>query len=201
MIKNVIFDIGNVLTDFRWRGFLQDKGFSEEMIDRIAKASVMNPAWNELDRGEWTEEQIIEAFIAADPEIEEELRLAFGQISGMVTPREYAIPWVKGLKAAGFGVYYLSNFSRKAEQECSESLSFLPYTDGGILSYQDKLIKPDERIYRLLLDRFGLQAQECVFIDDTLKNIEGGQACGIRGVWFQSYEQAVEELRKMGVEW
>lgn len=201
MIRNVIFDIGNVLTDFRWREFLQDKGFSEEMIDRIAKASVRNPVWNELDRGEWTEEEILQAFIDADPEIEPQLRQAFGQIRGMVTPRDYAIPWVKGLKAAGYGVYYLSNFSRKAELECGESLSFLPYTDGGILSYQDKLIKPDARIYYLLLDRFDLRAEECVFIDDTLKNIEAGEACGIRGIRFQSLEQVTEALRKLGVEW
>lgn len=201
MIQNVIFDIGNVLTDFRWREFLQDKGFSEEMVDRIAKASVLNPAWNELDRGEWTDEEILNAFIAADPDIEEELRTAFGQISGMVTPREYAIPWVKQLKEAGYGVYYLSNFSGKAERECSESLRFLPYTDGGILSYRDKLIKPDPRIYKLLLDRFGLRAEECVFIDDTPKNIEAGEACGIKGICFQSYEQTRTALGRMGVEW
>lgn len=201
MIKNVIFDIGNVLTDFRWKEFLQDKGFSEKMIDRIAKASILSPSWNELDRGEWTEEEIVSAFIAADPEIEEELRFAFGQIRGMVTPREYAIPWVKGLKAAGYGVYYLSNFSKKAEEECSESLSFLPFTDGGILSYRDKLTKPDAKIYRLLLDRFGLRAGECVFIDDTMRNIEAGEACGIKGICFQTYEQVKTDLEKLGVKW
>lgn len=201
MIRNVIFDIGNVLTDFRWKEFLQDKGFSEEMIDRIAEASVLNPVWNELDRGEWSDEQIMEAFIAADPEIEEELRLAFGNVKGMVTPRDYAIPWVKRLKQSGYGVYYLSNFSRKAEEDCKDALTFIPFTDGGILSYRDKLIKPDPRIYELLLDRFGLKAEECVFIDDTMRNIEACEACGIKGICFQSYEQVRDDLRKLGVEW
>ena len=51
MIRNVIFDIGNVLTDFRWKGFLEDKGFDEEMVARIARASVLTPFWNEADRG------------------------------------------------------------------------------------------------------------------------------------------------------
>ncbi len=56
MIRNIIFDIGNVLTDFRWREFLADKGFDQEMIGRIARASVMGPYWDELDRGEWSDE-------------------------------------------------------------------------------------------------------------------------------------------------
>ena len=119
----------------------------------------------------------------------------------MVTPRDYAIPWVKRLKQSGYGVYYLSNFSRKAEEDCKDALTFIPFTDGGILSYRDKLIKPDPRIYELLLDRFGLKAEECVFIDDTMRNIEAGEACGIKGICFQSYEQVRDDLRKLGVEW
>ena len=200
MIRNVIFDIGNVLTDFRWKEFLQDKGFSEEMIDRIAEASVLNPVWNELDRGEWSDEQIMEAFIAADPEIEEELRLAFGNVKGMVTPRDYAIPWVKRLKQSGYGVYYLSNFSYKAYVECAEALDFLPYTDGGILSYRDRVIKPGREIYDLLLSRYGLKAEESVFLDDTLKNVEAAREYGFYGICFKTREQAEEELRKLGVE-
>ena len=200
MIRNVIFDIGNVLTDFRWKEFLQDKGFSEEMIDRIAEASVLNPVWNELDRGEWSDEQIMEAFIAADPEIEEELRLSFGEVKGMVTPRDYAIPWVKRLKQSGYGVYYLSNFSYKAYVECAEALDFLPYTDGGILSYRDRVIKPGREIYDLLLSRYGLKAEESVFLDDTLKNVEAAREYGFYGICFKTREQAEEELRKLGVE-
>ena len=78
MIRNIIFDIGNVLTDFRWRGFLQDKGFDEAMVDRIARASVLTPVWNEVDRGAWDVERLMREFIRQDPEIEKELRFAFG---------------------------------------------------------------------------------------------------------------------------
>ena len=153
MIRNIVFDIGNVLTDFRWREFLEDKGFDEEMVERIAKASAQTPLWNEIDRGVWDLEELMQAFIAKDPEIEKELRRAYENVTGMVTRREYAIPWIQELKAKGYGVYYLSNFSDKAYVECADALDFLPYTDGGILSYQEKLIKPDPEIYRLLLSR------------------------------------------------
>ena len=60
MIRNVVFDIGNVLTDFRWKEFLQDKGFDEAMIKRIAQASVLSPFWNEFDRGEWDADKTYE---------------------------------------------------------------------------------------------------------------------------------------------
>ena len=199
MIRNLIFDIGNVLTDFRWKEFLQDKGFDEEMISRIAAASVQNPLWCEFDRGILSEEEMMQAFVKEAPELEKELHLAYDDIHGMVTPRAYAIPWLQELKSKGYGVYYLSNFSKKAEVECSECLSFLPYMDGGILSYKEQLIKPDPAIYTLLLERYGLVAEESVFLDDTLANVEAARKLGIYGIWFQTKEQAEEELRKLGV--
>ncbi|MBR1853247.1 MAG: HAD family phosphatase [Lachnospiraceae bacterium] len=194
MIQNVIFDIGNVLTDFRWRDFLRDKGFSEEMIARIAKVSTENVLWRELDRGVWSWEKLIRAFIAEDPEIEEELHKAFDDMQGIVTIRDYAIPWVKELKEKGCQVWYLSNFSEKIQRECRDALAFLPYMDGGILSYQEQLIKPDREIYELLLGRYGLQAEDCVFIDDTPANIEAAKELGIHGIVFQTREQVRKEL-------
>lgn len=199
MIRNIVFDIGNVLTDFRWREFLEDKGFDEEMIGRIGKASVESQEWHDFDRGEKTDEELMQAFIDNDPEIERELHLAYDEIHGIVTPREYAVPWVKKLKENGYGVYYLSNFSRKAHKECADALNFIPETDGGILSYQDQVIKPDPAIYRLFLERFGLQAEECIFLDDLQRNIDAARREGMQGILFQTKEQAEEELRKAGV--
>ncbi len=200
MIKNIIFDIGNVLTDFRWRDFLRDKGFDDDMIVRIAKASVENPLWKEFDRGELAGEELMQAFINADPEIAEALHKAYDNIHGMVTIRDYAIPWVKELKAKGYRVWYLSNFSEKTEIECADSIAFIPYMDGGILSWKDKLIKPDPKIYQLMLERFELVAEESVFIDDLPENVQGAVEQGIHGIVFESREQVVEELKKLGVE-
>ena len=199
MIHNIVFDIGNVLTDFRWEGFLRDKGFDDGMIRRIAKASVAGPYWKEVDRGVWPVEQLLQAFINLDPEIAAELYLTFENIHGMVTPRAYAIPWIKELKEKGYHVYYLSNFSDKAYVECAEALDFIPYTDGGILSYRDQVIKPDPKIYQLLLKRYDLRAQECVFLDDSAVNVEAARAEGFAGIVFETKEQAEEELRRLGV--
>ena len=200
MIRNIIFDIGNVLTDFRWKEFLTDKGFDDAMIKRIARASVQSPLWNEIDRGVWDVEKLMQEFIKLDPEIEQELHRAYDNLTGMVTRRDYAIPWIQDLKAKGFKTYYLSNFAHKAHVECADALDFLPYMDGGILSYQEKLIKPDPEIYRLLLNRYSLKAEESVFLDDTPTNVEAARAVGMYGIRFETKEQAEEELRRLGAQ-
>ena len=199
MIRHIIFDIGNVLADFCWKEMLRDRGLEEDMIDRIGRASVDTPLWYEFDRGVWTAEELMRAFIEKDSEIEAQLHLAFDDVHGMVKIRDYAIDWVKELKDKGYHVWYLSNFSRKAEVECADSLAFLPYMDGGILSYREKLVKPDPAIYRLLLERYALPPEECVFIDDTAKNIDAARALGIRGIVFTDKTQAQEALRALGV--
>ena len=200
MIRNIVFDIGNVLVDFDPKSFLIRKGFDEKMAERIVNASAKTNVWKELDRGVWTREEILEAFVAKDPEIEPEIRRAFADYRDIVVPTDYAIPWIKELKAKGYGVYYLSNCSSMVEVECEEAMAFLPYTDGGILSYKDKLIKPDKAIYLLFLERFGLKAEETVFLDDTYANIEAARKLGIHGIWFKNREQALKELKKLGVE-
>ncbi len=200
MVKNIVFDIGNVLTDFRWKEFLQEKGLDDAMIKRIARASVQTPYWDEFDRGAWEEEETMQAFIALDPGIEKELRLAYTNISGMVRKRDYAIPWIDALKAKGYGVYYLSNFSKKAYNECRDALDFLDHCDGGILSYRELIVKPDHDIYKLFLVRYGLKAEECVFLDDTQRNVDAAIACGFHSFLFTTKEQAQEDLRGLGVE-
>lgn len=200
MIKNIIFDIGNVLAGFTWREFYAGFGYDEEMVERLGAATVKSPVWNEVDRGVWSDEELLEGFIKNDPSLEQELRRIFENIHGIVEKRDYAIPWLRSLREAGYRCYYLSNFSRKAHTECADALDFLAHMDGGIMSYQDKLIKPDTKIYQLLLNRFGLSAEESVFMDDTKKNLAPAEELGIRTILFQDRDQAVLELKKMGVQ-
>ena len=197
MIKNVIFDIGNVLADFRWEGFLQEFGYDRKLQERIAKASVLTPDWNEYDRGMLTDEEVIERFVRNDPEIADVIRKTFQNVSTIASRRATSIPWITELKEKGLGVYVLSNFSHKAYEDCQKALDFLPFTDGGILSFRDKVIKPDEAIYRLLMNRYGLKADECVFIDDTAHNLPPAEALGMKTIRFVTHEQAVSDLNRI----
>lgn len=199
MIKNIIFDIGNVLAEFTWREFFTNLGYEGETFERLANATVKSPAWDEVDRGVLNDEELIANFTKNDPGMEREIRSIFRTLHNIVQKFDYAIPWVKRLKAEGYKCYYLSNFSRQAHADCIDALGFLEYMDGGILSYQDRVIKPDPAIYKLLLHRYGLKAEECVFMDDTEKNLPPARDLGIRTILFRDKEQAVRELNEMGV--
>lgn len=198
-IKNIIFDIGNVLTRFCWDEFYADFGYSEEMVERLGRATVKSPVWSEIDRGVWTNQQLLDSFIKNDPDIEKDLRRVFQNLHGIVRKVEYAVPWIQKLKAAGYHCYYLSNFSERARSECDDALDFLEYMDGGILSYQEKLIKPQPEIYELLLNRYHLTAEESVFLDDTERNLPPAREFGIKTILFANKEQAVQELEELGV--
>lgn len=200
MIKNIVFDIGNVLLAFRWKEYFAEFGYPQDIYDRLCKATALNPVWCEYDRGVWEEEAVLQAFIEADPELEPVIREVLTSLKGLLVLYDYTVEWVKELKAKGYKLYYLSNYSWPAVRDCAKELEFLPYMDGGILSFLEKVIKPDAAIYHLLMDRYGLKPEECVFLDDTEKNIIAARAVGMNGIVFKTKEQAIEELRKLGVD-
>ena len=199
MIKTIIFDIGNVLTEFCWSKYFEVFGYSEDTLKRLARATVLSDDWKEYDLGNLCDEEVLDLFIANDPSIEKELRDSLRNVDGILEQCDYAIPWIEELKAKGYLVLYLSNFSEKVLRDCSRIMGFLPHMDGGILSCKVHLIKPDPAIYRLLLKEYGLTAEECIFLDDTAENIKAAEALGIHGIVFKNQAQARKELAKLGV--
>ena len=189
-ITTIIFDIGNVLVYFRWKEYIESFGYSEEINERVGKATALDPDWAEYDRGILTEEEILDRFAENDPGVEKEIRTIFSSLDGLLIQTEYAKSWIRDLKAKGYRVLYLSNFSEKAERECAKEMDFLPLTDGGILSWRVKLIKPDHAIYKMLMDKYDLVPQECLFFDDTPVNVEAARECGFNAEVFTSYEDA-----------
>ncbi len=198
-IDTVVFDIGNVLTDFAWDKFLVFKGYDDKMVERIAKATVYSDDWVEYDKGNLTNEEIIARFVENDPEIRSEIEDSFKNIDGIILKREKTIPWIRALKAAGYKVLYLSNFSKQALEGCPDAMAFLDETDGGILSFREHVVKPDPAIYNLLVSRYNLTPSKTVFIDDTPVNIEAAQNLGWKGIIYRDYNQVVDELATIGV--
>ena len=188
MIKNIVFDIGNVLADFRVMEFLGEKGFDANMSKRILKASLMTPYWGQFERAEISEEEAIDLFASTDPDIRDELWKAFSDVRGLLVIREYAVPLIKDLKTKGFKVYYLSNYSKKAYDECGESLAFMEFMDGGLVSFKVGKTKPDPEMYKQFLNEYGLKAEECLFIDDTEENVIAARKLGFEGIVFTRYE-------------
>ena len=199
MIKNIIFDIGNVLACFRWQGLFKELGLSGEKFDRMAAATVLHPTmWNEFDRSLMSDEEIIAKCIERAPECEQEIRLLFSKTERLIEEYAYSYDWIKNLKAQGYRVYLLSNYGRTSFEAARDHgrLSFLPLVDGGVISYEVQIVKPEPGIYQALLNKYSLKAEECVFLDDRTDNIEAAVAQGFHGIVVESYEQAKEALEK-----
>ena len=111
MIKNIVFDIGNVLAAFRWKEYIAELGYEGEMADRLARATTLNKMWYEVDRNVMPVNDIIEGCIASDPEIEPQIRHFFADRRRLVMEYDYSRGWLEELKNRGYRIYLLSNYS------------------------------------------------------------------------------------------
>lgn len=194
MIHTIIFDIGRVLVKFEWREYLAGFHFSPEAEKAIGKAMFLNPVWQEYDRGALPDEEILALVYQSAPRYKEEIRNVFEQFPSCLELLPHAIPWIKDLKERGYRIYYLSNYAQTTRLKNPEALSFLPFCDGGLFSYEVKLVKPEPAIYRELFSRFSIVPEQAVFIDDTLGNLEAAETFGLRTVHFKDYASASASL-------
>ena len=194
MIKNVVFDIGMVLKG--WHPQL-DKFFGADTAGKVENAIWGSGLWTEFDRGIIPENELIDRMVSLEPEHEKEIRYILGNL-GLISERyDYSIGWINELKEKGYGVYYLSNYSRIMRDTVPETIDFIPYMDGGIYSCDVGLLKPDRRIYELLCEKYGLKACECLFIDDRQENVDGAINAGMQSVRFESYEESYKKIMAM----
>ena len=112
MIKNVIFDVGNVLVDFCWEEVFHKLGFEGETFECVADATVRSATWNEFDRGAKPDEEIMAACIKEAPEYEREIRLFYDHVGDTIRTYPYTVRWIRSLEKNGYHTYILSNFPK-----------------------------------------------------------------------------------------
>ncbi len=197
MIKNVIFDIGNVLVNFNWAEYMQKLFPGQD--DLIAKLNVAvwgDGRWERLDAGD-DPEKVWSSIIKICPENEPEIKKIISRVGETLTKRAGTHEWIKDLKSRGYKVYYLSNYSRFVMDANPEVLDFLPLMDGGVFSCDVKLLKPEIEIYDSLAKKYNLVPSECVFIDDLFANVQGAILYGFKGIQCVNQEQAKQDLNKL----
>ena len=200
MINTVIFDMGNVLVNFRWEALYKEMGLTGERFERMADATVRDPVWNQFDLGIWTDEMIREAFVERAPELEDKINEFFyDRFPDLLRKFDYTDEWIDSLKKKGYRIYILSNFSEKALREAASELDYIDKADGAVISYTVNLIKPDPEIYKCLMNRYDIVPDEAVFVDDNPDNIEAAKKLGFHTVLFKGKEDADRELEKLGV--
>ena len=200
MIDTVIFDIGNVLAAWHWRDSFVEM-FGEALVEPIADATVRSAAWAELDRGALSEEQLVTLMTESAPQYAKEIARVVHECHDLVTVFPYAAGWLKAIKEAGYKVYILSNYSEFGYQRSKARFDFLKYTDGALISYEIKEVKPDRVIYQAISDRYGIIPENAVFLDDKPENTQAAIDFGMHAITVESKAQADAALNAMGVHW
>jgi 2-haloacid dehalogenase len=195
----VVFDLGGVLLEWNPR-HLYRKLFADEDAMEEFLARVCTTEWNERqDAGR----PFAEAVAELAPAHPDKLHLinAWHERFGEMIPDAIhgTVEILRELKSRSVPVYALSNWSAETFPSQRERFAFLAWFDGIVVSGHEGCMKPDERIFRILLERYGLAADETVFIDDNPKNARAASALGIHGIHFESPDKLRRELTALGV--
>lgn len=188
MINNIIFDLGNVLLDFKPVEYLRTKFDDEEKIQELFEEIFLSEEWPMLDRGVITEEEAIDRICSRSNGNVELIKLVMGNWYEMFTPIEDTVIALKKLKDKGYKIYYLSNFHMLSFEDVTKRYEFFKYFDGGVVSYEEKALKPEEDIYKRLVERYKIHPEESIFIDDIAVNVEGAKKLGFETIHFKSTE-------------
>lgn len=185
-IDTAIFDIGNVLIDFAWESYMKSLDFDAVTYEHVADAMFRNEDWDQGDLGQITTEEWLNLFIENDPEYEDEIRKTFSGFGASIIPYGFLEEWFACFRKHGIKLYFLSNYSKEMYRQSKERLSFLDGFDGGIFSWREKCMKPDAKIYQLLLERYKINPEKALFFDDREENVNAFEAFGIHGVVFHT---------------
>jgi 2-haloacid dehalogenase len=197
--KAVVFDLGGVLIDwdprYLYRKLLADEAAVEEFL-----ATVCTPEWNaEQDRGRQFAEgvaELVERYPVHAAAItayhERWTEMLGGDIGGTVE-------LLAELRATGVPLYALTNWSAETFGIARERFEFLSWFDGVLVSGEERMIKPDPAIFRLLLDRFGLDPQATFYVDDSPANVAAASELGFDAVRFTGPERLRRDLEIRGL--
>ena len=200
MIKNILFDMGQVLIRFDQKYFIKRLGIEDADLDLLLREVYRSVEWVQMDRGTLREE---DAFRSISKRLPERLHDAAWKLICMwdrpILEVAGMYELVEELKGLGYGIYLLSNASVR-QHDYWPRIPASRFFDGKLISADVHVIKPQPEIYRLCLEKFGLQAEECFFIDDAPANIEGALCCGIAGTVFHGDAKLLRsQLRTAGV--
>lgn len=200
MIRNIVFDMGNVLIRFDPALFLSRYVLTEAQRELLLEQVFRSVEWVMLDRGTLDEAAAEQRILPRLPEplwaVARDLIEAWDE---PLLPVRGMLELVQQLKGQGYRLYLLSNAAARQPLYWSRAEASR-LMDGALISAQVGLLKPDPRIYQTFLQRFALRAEECVFIDDTPLNVEAAQREGMSGILFrQDPESLRQQLRALGV--
>lgn len=199
MIKNIIFDMGEVLLRFVPDIFIERVGVKDAEDKKLLIREVYKSVeWSMMDRGSLSDEQACLIMQERVPDrLKQYVRKLTCEWDRPIIPIEGMADLIKDLKTRGFKIYLLSNASLN-QKNYWNNIPGSEYFDGTVVSSYIKLVKPQPEIYKYTLDKFNLSPKECVFIDDSTLNVEGAIYSGLNGIVFHGdAKELKEKLEKM----
>ncbi len=195
MIKNIILDMGNVLLDYNPNVILDRVCENTDEKKVIFNELFQGPEWIMGDYGKITNSERFDRVKERLPaELHHKLKQCVEEWDICMVPIDGAQEFCRRVKAQGYSIYVLSN-------ACSKFYEYFPkhydldFFDGIVVSSDVHIIKPDIEIYKYLLDKYSLNAEECLFIDDREENVNGARMAGMNAVKFDNnYEQIKKYL-------
>ncbi len=197
MIKNIIFDFGGVLLDWNPRYLYKSYFNNDEEMEHFL-ADICNGEWNiKQDAGRPFAEAVKE-LQAKFPEYAEAIQMYDDDWEKMLKCElPESIDLLKELKSLGYGIYGLTNWSAEKIGYAFANYSFFSLFDGIVVSGVEKVVKPDRKIYEILLERYSLKPGECVFIDDNQDNVDMAKVLGINAIRFDNIGNVKEHLETL----
>jgi 2-haloacid dehalogenase len=195
----VVFDLGGVLIDWNPR-YLYRKLFDDEAAMESFLADVVSPEWNGQQDAGRTWAEAVEVLTREHPE-QRDLIAAYWHrwqetLGDAIAP---TVEILEELRAAGVRLYALSNWSAETFPVARPRYPFLEFFDGIVISGEEKVAKPDPRIFRHLLDRYGLDPAATVFIDDSEPNVRAATAQGLIALRFEDAATLRADLVRLGL--
>ena len=199
MIKNVIFDLGNVLVDFHPLKYAKSLGYSEKKAKEIVSATMFDSIWSDMDRGIYTcKEEYLPVFYKKHPELKDDIkRLLDGPwMENVIVPLKNNLKMIDLVKQNGLKYYILSNYPKDSFEYTYDQCDFIRNADGMVISYQILHIKPEKEMYLTLLEKYNLKAEECLFMDDRKENIDAAIDLGFNGFVFENINYGYKKLEE-----
>ncbi len=200
-IDTIIFDLGGVLIDWNPEYvfldvFNRDRKKMQWFFDHICTSD-----WNENQDAGYPMAQATEDKVALFPEYEKEIRMFYGRwvemLGNSITGTVDILK--KFIDSEDYKVIALTNWSAETFPIALERFEFLHWFEGIIVSGEEKTRKPFNDIYNLTLERFNIKAENAIFIDDNLRNIEAANNLGLNGIQFESPEQLIINLKTFNI--
>ena len=200
-INTVIFDLGGVLIDWNPGYVFTEEYFGSPGRREYFFEQVCTSDWNENQDAGYPIAKATEERVALFPEWEKEIRDFYGRWKEMLGgPIDDTVEIFRELKQGrGLRSFALTNWSAETFPIALERFDFLHWFDGRVVSGEEKTRKPFPEFYRILLDRYAVNPEEALFIDDNLRNVKAAESIHIPSIHFRSAAQLKEELKKLNL--